>query len=94
MYTPIAKLTEGKYIGYNTQNANIGNKLLDICDSLRDKHYPNLYFVEVGNHPYPKEARYHHNWMIDNYHRECNVILNPPSDPKDFFLHPNSLNDT
>jgi hypothetical protein len=88
LYTPVAKLTDGKLIGYNTQFANIGNRFLDMDDSIRETHYPNLYLVEVGNHPYPKECRYHHQWTVDNYHRECHQIINPPSNPKDFFLQP------
>ena len=91
MYVPVAKLVEGKLIGYNTQYANIGNKFLDMGDGIRQCHFENLYFVEIGNHPYPKECRYHHSWVVENYHRECHQLLNPPSDPKDFFLHPNSF---
>ena len=89
-YVPVAKLVEEKLIGYNTQYANIGNKFLEMNDSTREIHFPNLYLVEVGNHPYPKEARYHHSWVVENYHRECHQILNPPS-PKDFFFSPSSF---
>ena len=91
LYVPVAKLVEGKLIGYNTQYANIGNRFLEMCDSTRECHYPNLHLVEVGNHPYPKECRYHHSWVVENYHRECHQILNPPSDPKEFFLQPSSF---
>ena len=91
MYTPVASLIDGELIGYNTQYANMGNKFLDMRDGTREIHFPNLYFVEVGNHPYPKEARYHHSWLIENYHRECHKILNPPSDPTKFFLQPTSF---
>lgn len=91
MYVPFAKLVEGELIGYNTQYANIGNKFLEMRDDARELHFSNLYFVEVGNHPYPKEARYHHCWVVENYHRECHRLLNPPSDPKQFFIHPSSF---
>ena len=91
MYTPIAKLEDGKMIGYNTKHANIATRFLDMSDNLRKCHFENLFFVEIGNHPYQKEARYHHSWLIDNYHRECHKILNPPSDPKEFFLQPSSF---
>ena len=91
LYTPVAKLVEGKLIGYNTQYANTGNRFLEMDDGLRKIHFPNLYLVEVGNHPYPKEARYYHSWVVENYHRECHQILNPPSDPKEFFFHPSSF---
>lgn len=87
-YVPVAKLVEGKLIGYNTQYANIGNKFLEMGDSTRETHFPNLHLVEIGNHPYPKECRYHHSWMVETYHRECHQIHNPPSDPKGFFLQP------
>ena len=88
MYVPIAKLENEKLIGYNTQYANVGNKFLEMNDGTREIHFPNLYLVEVGNHPYPKEARYHHSWVVENYHRECHQIHNPPSDPRDFFFQP------
>ena len=94
LYTPIAKLEDGEMIGYNTQHANIANRFLDMSDSTRESHFQNLFFVEIGNHPYPKEARYHHSWLVDNYHRECHKILNPPSDPKKFFLQPSSFAST
>ena len=85
-YVPVAKLVEGKLIGYNTQYANIGNKFLEMNKDTMECHFPNLYLVEIGNHPYPKEARYSHSWMVEMYHRDCHQILNPPSDPKKFFL--------
>lgn len=91
MYTPVAKLVKGKLIGYNTQYANIGNRFLEMSDGMIKSHYPNLYLVEVGNHPYPKECRYHHSWVVEAYLRECHQILNPPSDPKEFFLQPSSF---
>ena len=86
MYTPVAKLEDKMLVGYNTQYANVGNRFLELSDSIRECHFGNLFFVEVGNHPYPKEARYSHMWLVDNYHRECHKIINPPSDPKDFFI--------
>ncbi len=88
MYTPVAKLMDGELIGYNTQFANIGNKFLEMSDSVRKCHYDNLYFVEIGNHPYPKQARYHHSWIVENYLRDCHRIINPPSDPNKFFIQP------
>ena len=91
LYTPIAKLEQGELIGYNTQYANIGNKFLDMHEPTRDRVYYNLYFVEIGNHPYPKQARYNHNWIQEMYHRECHRILNPPTNPKDFFVHPSQF---
>ena len=88
MYMPIAKLEDNKLIGYNTQHANMGNKFLEIDSHTRSMYYPNLYYVEIGNHPYPKEARLHHQYQIGIYHKECHKLLNPPSDPKEFFLEP------
>ena len=93
-YVPVAKLVEGKLIGYNTQFANIGNKFLEMGDSTRECHFPNLFLVEIGNHPYPKEARYYHTWMVETYHRECHQILNPPSDPQNFFFQPSYFEST
>ena len=86
VYTPCAKLVEGELIGYNTQFANMGNKFLDMGETTRQCYYDNLYFVEIGNHPYPKQGRFHHSWVVENYHRECHRLFNPPSDPNDFFF--------
>ena len=91
LYTPIGKLENGKIIGYNTQFANMGNTFLEMVETTRDNAFSNLYFVEVGNHPYPKVARYRHTWLIDNYHRDCHILLNPPTDPKKFFILPKDL---
>ena len=88
LYTPLAKLVEGKLIGYNTQYPNMGNKFLNMYKNTREVHYSNLYFVEIGNHPYPKEARYQHSWLVESFHRDCHKLLNPPSDPKEFFIQP------
>ena len=91
LYTPVAKLVEGKLIGYNTQFPNMGNKFLEMYKNTREVHFSNLYFVEIGNHPYPKEARYQHLWLIESYHRDCHELHNPPSDPKEFFRQPSSF---
>ena len=91
VYTPIGKLEKRQLIGYNTQYPNIANRFLSMGENTRKSHFENLYFVEVGNHPYPKPARYRHSWLVTNYHSECHQIINPPSEPKNFFFPIKSL---
>ena len=90
-YHPIAIVKDNILTGYNTKEPNVANKFLEMNKSTRESYFPNLYFVQVGNHPYPKEARFHHTWIVENYHRECHQIFNPSTDPKDFFLLPKDI---
>ncbi len=86
LYTPVAHIENGIVTGYHTQLSNIANRFLDMDDDTRDKYYPNLHFAQIGIHPYPKEGRYNHTWLIDNFHRECHRIVYPDPDPKKFFF--------
>ena len=86
VYIPIAHVKDDILTGYHTQYPNIANRFLDMRNSTFECYYPNLYYVQVGNHPYPKEARWSHAWLEDCYHRECHRIVYPHSDPKKFFF--------
>ena len=86
LYTPVAHIENGIVTGYQTQVTNIANKFLEMNKSIRENHYPNLYFVQIGTHPYPKDARYNQTWLVDMFHRECHRIVYPDPDPKKFFF--------
>ncbi len=90
-YLPVATIKEGVLIGYATEHANIANRFLDMSKSTREEYYPNLYYVELGMHPYPKEGRYHQGWAVSNYHRECHRIVYPDPDPKKHFFRLSQL---
>ena len=86
VYTPVAHVENGIVTGYHTQYPNASNRFLDMKKSTRELYYPNLYFVQIGIHPYPKEGRYNHTWLVDMFHRECHRIIYPDPDPKKFFF--------
>ena len=91
VYTPVAHVKDDVLTGYQTQFPNMANRFLDMNKSTRESYYPNLYFVQIGNHPYPKVARYNSSWLTDCYHRECHRIIYPDSDPKKFFILPKDI---
>ena len=91
VYTPIAHVKDNVLTGYHTQYPNISNRFLDMNKSTRECYYPNLYFVQIGNHPYPKEARWSQAWLEDMFHRECHRIVYPDQNPKNFFILPNNI---
>ena len=90
-YVPIAHVKDNILTGYCTQHLNFSNRLLDMSEASRQAHYPNLYFTEIGDHPYPKQARWHTSWLVDNFHRECHRIIYPHYDPKKFFILPQDI---
>lgn len=85
VYVPVARLEgDNTFIGYNTQFPNMANKIL--TEKILIPHrYPNLYWVDIGNHPYPKEARQQHNWQVKEYLSVCHKIVHPDYEPKNFF---------
>lgn len=87
VYIPVAHVENGIVTGYHTQLGNIANKFLDMGDDVREKYYPNLNFVQIGLHPYPKEGRYNHSWLVDSFHRDCHRIIYPDPDPKKHFFN-------
>ena len=91
VYQPVIKVENGIVTTWETNLANMGNKFLQMSDTNRSFYYPNLNFVQVGMHPYPKEGRYHVNWSIDNAQRESNRIIYPHYDPKQYFLLPKDI---
>ena len=90
-YIPVAHVKDNVLTGYCTQHANFSNRLLDMSEASRKSCYPNLYFTELGNHPYPKQARWHTSWLMDNFQRECHRIIYPHYDPKKFFILPKDI---
>ena len=42
------------------------------------QHYPNLYYVQIGNHPYSKEGRLHKSWLLENAQKNVTNNLSPP----------------
>ena len=82
VYTPVAHIENGVVTGYHTHYPNVANRFLDMSKTNRETFYPNLYFVQIGNHPYPKEGRYNHSWLVDMFHRECHRIVSPIPIPK------------
>ena len=91
VYQPVIKVENGIVTTWETLNANMGVKFLQMPDSNRKAYYPNLNFVQIGLHPYPKEGRYHVNWIIDTAQRESHRIIYPHYDPKQHFLLPKDI---
>ena len=91
VYHPIIKVENGVVTTWETQIANLGNKMLDMGESTRQAYFPHLYYVQIGNHPYPKEARFHKNWRVETAQRESHRIIYPHYDPKQHFLLPKDL---
>jgi len=91
-YVPVATLEDGVYIGYTYEDANLSNQVLDICNRSKiENFYPNLYWVDVGNHPYPRAFRFNHNWRQTTYNKYCNKIIYSNPDPSKAFLTPTEL---
>lgn len=91
VYHPVVKVENGIVTTWETQLANVGNRLLDMSESIRNTYYPNLYFVQIGNHPYAKEGRLHKSWLVENTQRESHRIIYPHHDPKQYFILPKDL---
>ena len=83
-YIPVATLeTKGDkdiFIGYIWQRANMGNYLLELQDSTREIHFPNLIWCDVGNHPYPKDIRCGECWNECNYNKGATKLVYPDFD--------------
>ena len=91
VYHPVIKVENGIITTWETQVANVGNKMLEMTESNRQHYYPNLYYVQIGNHPYSKEGRLHKSWLLENAQRECHRIIYPHHEPKQFFILPKDL---
>ena len=86
-YVPIANVDSDSLLtGWASDKPNIANVLLDLSESTRKKHYPNLFFAQIGNHPYPKHARIHTGYFVDSFNRECHRLIYPDPDPKKYFF--------
>lgn len=85
-YRPIAKKENGEYIGWHCGKPNPSVWFLSMNDKERELLYPNLYWVDRGLFPYPKQVySLNISWFEDQYHRECHRILLPPENPLEFF---------
>ena len=91
MYIPIARKSYDKYIGYSWERKNLSMHLLKNED-IRDGYY-NLYWVDIGNHPYPKGMFFQYNWREREYLRHCHKIIHPPDNPLDCVIFPSELKD-
>ena len=91
LYQPVIKVENGIVTTWETHFANIGNRMLDMEDSTRKIYYPNLYFVQIGNHPYPKQARYREGWNVMQAQKESHRIIYPHHDPKQHYLESSQI---
>ena len=91
MYIPIAKKSYDKYIGYSWERKNLAMYLLK--DSITRGQYYNLYWVDIGNHPYPKGMFFQQGWREREYLRSCHKIIHPPDNPLDCVIFPSELKD-
>ena len=85
IYYPIGRIENGVHIGWSTQAANYSNQILKMSPHERSVYFPHLYFVQLGNNPYPSSARLSTTWVTQMWHRECHKILLPHEDPQQFF---------
>ena len=91
VYHPVIKVENGVVTTWETQKPNIANHFLQMDKSIMELYYPNLNFVQIGNHPYSKEGRLHKCWQVDNAQRESHRIIYPHHEPKQHFMLPKDL---
>ena len=91
LYQPVIRVENGIVTTWETQVANISNRILGLGKVHREISYPNLYFVQIGNHPYPKHARYRQCWSVTQAQLESHQILYPHHDPKQFYLESSQI---
>ena len=96
VYIPVATLeTKGDtdtFIGYIWEKANMSNHLLgDYGDSSRKSSYPNLYWCDVGNHPYPKEMRLSSSWREGQFNKHAQKLVYPNYDITKAVIFPSLL---
>ena len=91
MYIPIARKSYDKYIGYSWERKNLSMYLLK--DSATRGQYYNLYWVDIGNHPYPTGMLFQQGWRECEYLRHCHKIIHPPDNPLDCIIFPSELDD-
>jgi len=98
VYIPVATLeTKGDnetFIGYIWEKANMSNHLLvDYrCHGVKSR-YPNLYWCDVGNHPYPKDVRAETNWREGQFNKYAQRLVYPNYDITKAVLFPSLLNE-
>jgi len=85
IYRPVARKETNEFIGWACSRANPSVFFLSMEDSVRKIYYPNLYWVERGLYPYPKQFKLSTSWQEEQYHRECHRLLLPNENPLHFF---------
>jgi len=91
LYQPVIRVENGIVTTWETQVANISNRILGLGKVQREISYPNLYFVQIGNHPYPKYARYRECWNVTKAQLESHRIIYPHHDPKQHYLETSQI---
>ena len=89
MYIPMARKEGDVYIGYSWERKNLAMYLLK--DSTTRGQYYNLYWVDIGNHPYPKGMLFQQGWREQEYLRHCHKIVYPSDNPLDCIIFPSEL---
>jgi hypothetical protein len=86
LWLPVATKREGVYIGYSYSEANLSNSILKLGATIRKCYYPNLYWVDIGNSPYPKEVRFNEMYRHRVFNKYCHKIIYAGLDPATVFL--------
>ena len=93
-YIPIATKKGDTHIGYMWERANMSSWLLSLGDATRSWKYPNLYWCDVGLHPYPKEIRRVDNWLQNSFNRIAHKLVYPNVDIVKAVIFPSDLEDS
>ena len=86
VYVPVITVENGIITTYETLRANVGNYFLQMDEKSRSICYPNLNFVQIGMHPYPKQARYRVSWSIEMAMKESHRIVYPHHEPSKHYV--------
>lgn len=91
-YIPIATMEEGTLTSYIWDKPNMAKWLLDLAGSDgKVSCRPNLYWCDVGNHPYPKEGRFNTSWIQNEVERCCHRLVYPDIDIEKAVIFPSDL---
>lgn len=89
-YFPIATKKGDTYISYEYERANPSRYYLEYQSRLKTS-FPNLYWCDVGNHPYPKEIRFSPCWLHSEWNKYCHKIIMPDMDISKMVIFPSDL---
>ena len=91
-YFPIAEKRDKVFVSYVYEKANTSNWLLSsYSDNARERIYPNLYWCDVGNHPYNKDIRFNHCWVHSTFAKYCHQWVLPDLDIEKAVIFPSDL---